>query len=130
MGDVVHALPLAADLMAQQGDAQVDWLVEEGFAAIPSMSRHIRQVHRVALRRWRTRLFESATWREMESVRHALRARSYDLVLDVQGLLKSAWISRWAGAPVAGPASGSARERVAALFYQQRLEVSRDLHAV
>jgi lipopolysaccharide heptosyltransferase I len=130
MGDVVHALPLAADIAAEQPGAQIDWLVEEAFAAIPAMSRHISQVHRVALRRWRTRPFQIATWREMAAVRRALVAQSYDLVLDAQGLLKSAWLSRWAHAPVAGPSSDSARERVASLLYNQRLDVPRELHAV
>jgi len=53
MGDVVHALPLVTDLAAHVPGAQIDWLVEESFAAIPSMSRHVHRVHRVALRRWR-----------------------------------------------------------------------------
>ena len=130
MGDVVHALPLAADLTAARTGIEVDWLVEETFAAIPGMSRHVRQVHRVALRRWRTRLLQTATWREMAAARRALAARSYDLVLDVQGLLKSAWLSRWAHARVAGPSSASAREQVASLFYDERIVVPRELHAV
>jgi heptosyltransferase-1 len=130
MGDVVHALPLAVDIAAERPGVQIDWLVEEAFAAIPAMSRHIRQVHRVALRRWRTRPLQIATWREMAALRRALIAQSYDLVLDAQGLLKSAWLSRWARAPVAGPSSGSARERVASLLYDRRLEVPRELHAV
>ena len=98
MGDVVHALPLAADLASQPG-IEIDWLVEESFAAIPAMSRHVRQVHRVALRRWRKALLEADTWREVAAVKKALRAENYDWVLDVQGLLKSAWMARWTGAP-------------------------------
>ena len=41
MGDVVHALPLAVDIAHALPAAQVDWLCEEAFAAIPAMSRHI-----------------------------------------------------------------------------------------
>ena len=130
MGDVVHALPLAADLAAERPGAQIDWLVEEAFAAIPKMSRHVSNVHHVALRRWRTRPLRIETWREMSAVSHTLAAQSYDQVLDVQGLLKSAWLSGWARAPVAGPSSNSARERVASLFYDQRVAVPRELHAV
>jgi heptosyltransferase-1 len=130
MGDVVHALPLAADVAKHLPGAQIDWLVEEGFAAIPAMSRHVHRVHRVALRRWRAALLETRTWRELARLRSELQAVRYDRVLDVQGLLKSAWMSRWAGAPVAGPSSESARERVASMLYSQRIAVSRDLHAV
>src|SRR5512134_4125919 len=129
MGDLVHALPLAADLARQPG-IEIDWLVEESFAAIPAMSQHVRRVHRVALRRWRTALLQPRTWQEIAAVKENLRAQSFDWVLDVQGLLKSAWMSRWTRARVAGPSSDSARERVASMLYARRVNVPRELHAV
>ncbi len=46
MGDVVHALPLAVDIAEAVPAAQIDWLCEEAFAAIPAMSRYIGAVHR------------------------------------------------------------------------------------
>jgi heptosyltransferase-1 len=130
MGDVVHALPLAADLAAHLPNAQIDWLVEEGFADIPAMSRHVRRVHCVALRRWRAALLQSATWTQIAAIRRDLRAERYDRVLDVQGLLKSAVMARWAGSSVAGPSSRSARERIASLLYSQAIDVPRAMHAV
>ncbi|MBC8118352.1 MAG: lipopolysaccharide heptosyltransferase I [Burkholderiaceae bacterium] len=130
MGDVVHALPLAADIVRARSDATVDWLVEETFASIPAMSRYVANVHRVALRRWRRRPFDAAVWREVRVAKNALRAARYDLVLDVQGLAKSAWISRWTGAPIVGFDSSSAREGIAARFYQRSYGVPRHLHAV
>jgi len=130
MGDVVHALPLAADLAANVPDVQIDWVVEESFAAIPAMSRHVGHVQTVALRRWRKTPLSTAAWQEIGAARHALREARYDCVLDAQGLLKSAWVARWAGAPVAGLSSASARERLAALFYARRIDVPRELHAV
>ncbi len=130
MGDVVHALPLAADIAHALPAAHVDWLCEEAFSAIPATSRHVAQVHRVALRRWRKRPFDPAVWREVRIAKTALRDGRYDLVLDVQGLAKSAWLARWTGAPVAGFDSATARESVAAHFYQHRFEVPRSLHAI
>lgn len=130
MGDVVHALPLAADLAAHVPQARIDWVVEESFAAIPEMSRHVRRVHRVALRRWRSVALQAGTWREVAAAKRKLAAEQYDWVLDAQGLLKSAWVARWARAPIAGLSSDAARERIAALFYARRIPVARDLHAV
>jgi heptosyltransferase-1 len=66
----------------------------------------------------------------MKRLRHRLRERQYDLVIDAQGLLKSAWPARWAGAPVAGYDRRSIREPLASLFYQHRFSVSRELHAI
>ena len=130
MGDVIHALPLAADIARAKPGAQIDWLVEESFAAIPAMGRHVTTVHQVALRRWRHAPFSSETRRATAAIKDTLRAARYDLVIDAQGLLKSAWVARWAGAPVAGLSSDTARERVAAILYQKRFDVPRTLHAI
>jgi heptosyltransferase I len=130
MGDVIHALPLAADIARAMPDATIDWLAEEGFAAIPAMNRHVSRVHRVALRRWRHAPFSARTRSEIAALKRELRNAHYDLVVDVQGLLKSAWVARWAKAPVAGFSSESARERVASSFYQRRFAIPRSLHAV
>lgn len=126
----MHALPLAVDIAHARHDAQIDWLCEESFAAIPALSRHVGTVHRVALRRWRKRPFDHAVWREVRIAKTALRDARYDIVLDVQGLTKSAWLSRWTGAPVAGLDYSTAREGLAATFYQRRFEVPRNLHAI
>jgi heptosyltransferase-1 len=130
MGDVVHALPLAADLAAARPAARIDWVVEEAFSDIPAMSRHVHRVHRVALRRWRRRPFAREIRHELREAQAALREGAYDLVIDAQGLLKSAWVAHWAHAPVLGPSSEAARERFAALFYDERVTVPRALHAV
>ena len=130
MGDVVHALPLAADIAKAVPDAQIDWLCEESFAAIPAMSRYVECVHQVALRRWRRRPFDPAVWREVRIAKTALRNARYDVVLDVQGLAKSAWLARWTAAPITGFDASTAREGVAAYFYQQRFAVPSSLHAI
>lgn len=130
MGDVVHALPLAADLARRVPQAQIDWVVEESFAAIPAMSRHVRRVHRIALRRWRKVVLQAATWREISAAKRELAAERYDWVLDAQGLLKSAWVARWARAPIAGLSSEAARERIASMFYARRIQVARNVHAI
>ncbi len=126
----MHALPLAADIMHARPEATVDWLVEENFAAIPSMNRYVVGVQRVALRRWRRRPFDTAVWREVRVAKGALRDARYDLVLDVQGLAKSAWLARWTRAPIAGFDSSTVRERIATHFYQRRFDVPGRLHAV
>lgn len=51
MGDVVHALPLAADIALARPGALIDWVCEDAFAALPSMSPYIDEVHRISLRR-------------------------------------------------------------------------------
>lgn len=130
MGDVVHALPMVSDIARAHPAATIDWVVEEGFAAIPRLHPAVARVIAVALRRWRKRLAAPGTWREWRAARAALRAQRYDRIIDCQGLIKSAWLARRARGPVAGPDAASAREPLAACFYGERIGVPRTLHAI
>jgi heptosyltransferase-1 len=130
MGDVVHAMPVVDDILRQHPKAEIDWLVEAPFAAIPQLHPGLRRVLPMAWRKWRSDLLNAGTWKAMRRLRDDLRAGRYDLVLDLQGLIKSAVWARLAGAPVAGYDRGSIREPAAAWAYQRRASVSRELHAV
>ena len=130
MGDVVHALPVLADIRQRHPDAVVDWLVEAPFAAIPQLHPGVRRVLPMAWRKWRSQLFKAATWQAMRTLRDELVAQHYELVLDLQGLLKSALWARQAGAPVAGYDRASIREPLAAWLYQRTAAVARNQHAV
>ena len=130
MGDVVHATPVVADICRQHPGAVIDWLVEAPFAAIPQLHPGVRRVWPMAWRKWRGQLLQAATWRTMRTLRDDLRDQRYELVLDLQGLLKSALWARQAAAPVAGYDRDSLREPLAARFYQRTAAVPRHLHAV
>ncbi|TPO12733.1 lipopolysaccharide heptosyltransferase I [Mesorhizobium sp. B1-1-5] len=130
MGDVVHTFPAVEDALRNRPDIDFDWCVEEPFTGIVALHPAIGTIHKVAVRRWRKRLLDGATWREMTGLRDALRASRYDLVIDAQGLLKSALVAIQAGAPIAGFDRASAREPSATLFYRHRYAVPRDLHAI
>ena len=130
LGDVIHNLPVVTDLRAHFPDAAIDWVVEEGFADIARLHPGVRRVIPVALRRWRKSLASPATWREMRALRATLQAENYDLVIDTQGLMKSALITRMARGRRCGYAASSAREPLAARFYDATFEVPGSLHAV
>lgn len=130
MGDVIHTFPAVEDAIRNRPDIDFDWCVEEPFAGIVALHPAIGTIHKVAIRRWRKKPFDGHTWREMAGLRRALRAGNYDLVIDAQGLLKSALVAIQAGAPIAGFDRASAREPSATLFYQRKYAVARDLHAI
>jgi len=130
LGDVVHMLPALTDAAAAIPGLRADWVVEEGFAAIPGLHPAVERVIPVALRRWRRALGRAATWREMAAFRRALRAETYDLVLDSQCLLKSALLAVQAHGPRAGLDAASAREPLASRFYAHRYAAARGLHAI
>lgn len=132
LGDVIHCLPALSDAHAALPGARFDWLIEEAFAEIPAWHPAVQRVIPCALRRWRRsplQALRSGQWRRFGE---QLRSDEYDLVLDAQGLVKSAWLAGRARGPRAGPGFGSAREPLAAAFYQRRVGLPRHdrLHAV
>ena len=130
LGDVIHNLPILADIRLHHPDMRFDWVVEESFADIPALHPALDVVIPVAVRRWRRRLWSPATWREIMAARQQLREPRYDFILDTQGLLKSAWIARWASGVRHGYNWRSAREPLASLFYHERHQVDTGQHAV
>jgi heptosyltransferase-1 len=53
LGDVLHNLPMVADILRHHPDAQIDWVVEEGYVSLVRLNPHVRKVIPFALRRWR-----------------------------------------------------------------------------
>jgi len=130
LGDVIHTLPAITDAAHAILGIRFDWVVEEGFAEIPSWHPAVDQVIPVAIRRWRKNLWQTLKSGEWKAFKQRLRERKYDLVIDAQGLVKSAWLTRYVKAPVAGLDRYSAREGWASRFYDRRLSVAVGQHAV
>ena len=130
LGDVVHNLPVASDIHGHFPDAAIDWIVEEPFAPLARMHPAVRRVIPVAVRRWRRRVLGRNTWQEMAEFRRLSQAESYDAIIDSQGLLKSTLIARAARGRRHGFDADSAREPLAARFYDVKHHIARGQHAV
>jgi lipopolysaccharide heptosyltransferase I len=93
LGDVVHALPVAAALKRQVPDAHLSWLVSDQFAELVRLSAEVDEVLLFRRREW-------GRGRQLGSLRQLyrqLRRPGYDLVLDLQGLARSGlctWLAR------------------------------------
>lgn len=123
LGDLVHMLPAISDIAQHVPGAQIDWLVEESFASIPTWHPAVNQVLQVAHRRWRRSWWSSQVRRERQAFEVDLQSRQYDIVLDMQALLKSVWWVRMASGVKHGLDWRSAREPLATLFYDVRHRV-------
>ncbi len=126
LGDVVHTLPAVTDAAAH--GVTFDWLVEEAFADIPARHPAVVRVVPIAWRRWRKHLLRNR--RAVGSFVKDLRECEYDLVLDAQGLWKSALAGACARGTVWGFDRASAREGACAWLYAERIAVPPDAHAV
>jgi heptosyltransferase-1 len=129
LGDVVHNLPVASDIRAAFPGAAIDWVVEEGFAAIPRMHPAVRGVLPVAIRRWRASWWRDEVRSEVGRFLEVLREKTYDAVIDTQGLLKSALIARAARGVRYGLDWASSREPLRP-FYDRTFSIPRSMHAV
>lgn len=130
LGDIIHTLPALTDALKALGDIQFDWVVEENFAQIPGWHPAVRTVIPVAIRRWRKSPFKSLFSGEWQGFKKHLQQQQYDYIIDAQGLLKSAFLSHFTKGPVYGLDKSSAREPLAAKFYQYPLNIPQEQHAV
>jgi heptosyltransferase-1 len=143
LGDVLHNLPIVWDIRARLPNAQIDWVVEEGYVQLlePLLTRNgFRGIDRIipfSLRRWKKSLLTLTSWKEFFAFKSELQQVTYDVIIETQGLLKSALVCALAkknqGAVVAGLANAtefSGYEPIARMFYSQSVQVPLRCHAV
>lgn len=132
LGDVVHMLPAISDATRQLGDdaCSFDWMVECSFAEVPSWHPQINRAIPVDLRKWRKKLFKQKTWKEMSAFRKLFKNDQYEKIIDSQGLIKSAVLSRMAKGSRWGYDKKSIREPAASYFYQHKVSVPFKQHAI
>ena len=137
LGDVLHNLPIVADILAHYPDARIDWVVEEGFTGLVGLNRQVRGIIPFALRRWRKSLGSKTTRAEIGAFFKAVRAEQYDYVFDTQGLLKTGIIMaaarlRPGGHKVglANGSEGSGYEGISRVFHTKSVRLDPRTHAV
>ncbi len=130
MGDVIHTLPALTDAQQAFPHMVFDWVVEPGFAEIPRWHKAVEEVIPVSLRKWRKHPWQAFKQGEWQAFIKKLRHVTYDAVIDAQGLVKSALVTRLAKGPRFGLNRQSARESMASMLYQQKVDVVFAQHAV
>ena len=137
LGDVLHNLPVVADILRHHPGAQVDWVVEEGYVSLVRLNPMVRKVIPFALRRWKKGLKQAAVRAEVRAFFRDLRAEEYDYVFDTQGLIKTGLIMAAArvrpGGQKIGMANGtedSGYEGASRIFHSRSIPVAPRTHAV
>src|ERR1043165_9181255 len=130
LGDVVHHMPAVSDVRRHRPQARIGWVVEEAFAPLVRLHRAVDEVIPVASRRWRRMPLAPQTWHEAAAFVRAMRAQPHETVIDAQGLLRSALITRLARRGRHGYDRTSVRERAATWFYDEHHGVDRGVHAI
>lgn len=124
MGDIVHAIPFAAALRAAMPSAEIDWAVDPRYVPLLNLVPVVSRAIPLATK-------GSAARRRLASAIRDLRASRYDVVFDLQGLVKSAVIARAAGGrETVGFARRHLREPAAGLLYTRREEPRGATHVI
>lgn len=131
LGDVVHALPVAATLRARLGGARIAWAVERREAAVLAGHPALDEIVIVDTRAWRRLGGLAAAARAVRSLASRLAAARFDVVIDLQGLIKSGVLVAMTRAPRrVGFATRDLREPLSALFTNRRLARPAGRHVV
>jgi heptosyltransferase-1 len=130
LGDVIHNLPVVTDIHRALPGTTIDWATEAPYASLVGLQPTIRTVLPVHLRSLKSRWYDPTAWSQFFDDKQKIANRRYDLVIDTQGLTKSAIVANWADGDIAGYDRDSIREPFASRWYQRRYAVSTGKHAV
>ena len=135
MGDLIHTFPALTDLSRNcQGEYEITWVVEESFVDIAKMHPMTKEVIVFGSRRWKKNIFKRETWQEFNTFKKQLRSEKWDLIVDCQGLFKSAMITKLAAQkgkiPTYSYSKASIRDPFAARFYDHGYSVEKGLTAI
>lgn len=130
MGDVIHSLPALTDAEKKIPGIKFDWVVEENFVEIAQWHPAVENVIPINLRSWRGNKWHAIRTGEILKFLKQLRLKEYDLIIDAQGLLKSAVVSLLAKGKRAGLDKYSARGKYISWLYHQPFYVFPEQHAV
>lgn len=130
LGDIIHAMPALTDANNMYPGIRFHWVCEPSFQQVPKWHPRVKRVIPVALRKWRKHLLSPKTWHEWRIFLRQLRCDPYDVVIDAQGLLKSAFVARKAIGKRYGLDWQSAWEPLASLTYHHHATVDPKLHAI
>ncbi|GAA7258239.1 lipopolysaccharide heptosyltransferase I [Helicobacter pylori] len=121
LGDIIVGAVFLALIKERFTNAQIEWFVDERFGAILEHSPYIDKLHLIALKSTLTTFNPLKIFKLFKS----LRAYEYDIVIDMQGLIKSALITQMLKAPKkVGFDYASAREGLSAFFYSQKVSIA------
>lgn len=130
LGDVINTLPALTDAGKHCANISFDWIVEPAFAEVPRWHPNVKQVIPFAFRNIRKHPLQAIRSGDLQKFLTHYRAKKYDLVIDAQGLIKSAILSLLAQGKSYGYDYQSLREPLASLFYRKRFSISRHQHAI
>ena len=121
LGDIVHGMIVLQFIKKNYPESEIDWFIEKRFFGVLENNPHINQIYQVSLKSVNRSKSFFLIWKELRKIR---KLSKYDLVIDMQGLLKSALIAHKIPSDITlGFDKDSLRESLAAIFYDQKYKI-------
>ncbi len=130
MGDLMHALPALTEAKEHFKEIEFDWVVDKSFSEVPKWHPAVNKIITTDHRNWKKQLLSPNSRKAFRSVIYEINSTNYDLVIDMQNNLKSAFVSFMCKHQVIGMDSKSVREYPAHLSYNKKISISKELHAI
>ncbi|RLA59027.1 MAG: lipopolysaccharide heptosyltransferase I [Epsilonproteobacteria bacterium] len=127
MGDIIHAMVALQYMKQADPSLQIDWIVEEVFATILEGNPHIDNILSVNLKA--IKKDKKAFFSQLKLVKEYAK-NNYDLVIDAQGLIKSAITAKFLAKNRAGFSKNSIREGIASYFYAHKVDIAYDANTI
>lgn len=127
MGDIIHAMVALQYIKRQYPNLQIDWFVESAFSGVLENNPDINQIIKLDLKSIKKDKKEIIN--QIKLIKK-YEKNSYDLVIDAQGLIKSAIVSFFLGKNRVGFSKNSTREKLASFFYTKKVDIAYDKNAI
>ena len=127
MGDIIHAMVALQYIKRQYPNLQIDWFVESAFAPILENNPDINEIIKLDLKSIKKDKKEIIN--QIKLIKK-YENNCYDLVIDAQGLIKSAIVSFFLGKSRVGFSKNSTREKLASFFYTKKVDIAYDKNAI
>ncbi|MCT7912235.1 lipopolysaccharide heptosyltransferase I [Arcobacter lacus] len=127
MGDIIHAMVALQYIKRQYPNLQIDWFVESAFTGVLENNPDINEIIKLDLKSIKKDKKEIIN--QIKLIKK-YKKNSYDLVIDAQGLIKSAIVSFFLGKSIVGFSKNSTREKLASFFYTKKVDIAYDKNAI
>ena len=127
MGDIIHAMVAVQFIKKRLPNIKIDWFVEESFFKVLEFNPQIDNIYKVNLKKLKRN--KLALFEQIKLIKRYSK-NDYDLVIDAQGLIKSALVSKLLGKKIAGFSKDSIREKFASNFYNIKVDIAYDQNTI
>jgi len=127
MGDIIHSAIVLQFIKEKYPTANIDWIVEKSMAAVLEDNPDIHRIIRIELKKFKKTKKITDLFSQIKII-HSLP--QYDYIIDMQGLLKSALVTKFMTGIVCGFDKKSIREGLASYFYDKKIYMPYDANTI